>query len=115
MKGYKARVYDRRVVLGMVVMDVLRTFLRAVPGVGVKEALDVLIYEKAEMAVRRYVGEDVEVGLGDSGIHGVVEDVSGIWVKLKARVGRDELEYLIPVFSIKYIRRPVPASQGNRR
>ncbi|MCC5990878.1 MAG: hypothetical protein LM558_05185 [Thermosphaera sp.] len=83
----------------MVVMDVLHTFLRAVPGVSVKDALDVLIYERVEVAVRRCVGEDVD----------------GIWVKLKAKVGGDEHEYLIPVFSIKYVRKLASASQGSRR
>jgi hypothetical protein len=103
------------VVLDLVVMDVLRTFLRAVPGVSVKDALDVLIYERVEVAVRRCVGEDVEVGLGDSSVYGVIEGVDGIWVKLKAKVGGDEHEYLIPVFSIKYVRKLASASQGSRR
>jgi hypothetical protein len=97
-------------------MDVLRTFLRAVPGVSVKEVLDVLIYEKVERAIRICcLGEDVEVGLGDSSVYGVIEGVDGIWVKLKAKVGGDEHEYLIPVFSIKYVRKPASAPQGSRR
>jgi hypothetical protein len=116
MKGYKARVCNRRVVSSMVVKDVLHAFLANMPIVSVREALDWLVNEKVEMAIRRCcLGEDVEVGLGDSSIYGVVEDVVGIWVKLRARVGGDEHEYLIPVFSIKYVRRLVPASQGSRR
>jgi hypothetical protein len=116
MKGYKARVYNRRVVLKVVVKDVLHAFLTNMPIVSVREALNELVYEKIEMAIRRCcLGEDVEVGLGDSSIYGVIEDVSGIWVKLRTRVGGDEHEYLIPVFNIRYVRRLVPASQGNRR
>jgi hypothetical protein len=102
-------------VLGVVVKDVLYTFLRAVPGVSVKEALSVLIDEKAEMAIRRCVGDGVEVDLGGFSMYGVIEDVNGIWVKLRARVGGDDYEYLIPVFSIRYVRRLVPVSQGSRR
>jgi hypothetical protein len=116
MKGYKVRVYNRRVVLKVVVKDVLHAFLTNMPIVSIREALDRLVHEKVEMAIKRCcLGEDVEVGLGDSSIYGVIEDVSGIWVKLKARVGGDEHEYLIPIFSIKYVRRLVPASQGSRR
>jgi hypothetical protein len=86
------------------------------PIVSIKEALDWLVHEKVEMAIRRCcLGKDVEVGLWDSSIYGVIEDVDGIWVKLRAKVGEDDHEYLIPIFGIKYVRKPASASQGSRR
>jgi hypothetical protein len=116
IKGYKAGVYDRSVVLKVVVKDVLHTFLTSMPIVSIREALNELVYEKIEAAIRRCcLGDDVEVGLGDSSIYGVIEDVNGIWVKLRAKVGGDDFEYLIPVFSIRYVRRLMPASRGNRQ
>jgi hypothetical protein len=61
-----------------------------------------------------YIGEEVEVDVGDLSLYGVIVGVDGVWVKLRGKTSykEEEYEYLIPVFNIRYVRRVKPVSQG---
>jgi hypothetical protein len=61
-----------------------------------------------------YVGEEVEVNVGDFSIYGVIDGVDGVWVKLRGKnYKEEEYMYLIPIFSIRFVRRVKPvSSQG---
>jgi hypothetical protein len=60
-----------------------------------------------------YIGEEVEVDVGDFSIYGVIDGVDGVWVKLRGKTGyKEEYEYLVPVFNIRFVRRVKPVSQG---
>jgi hypothetical protein len=54
-----------------------------------------------------FIGEEVEVNIGDRSIEGVIENVNGVWVKLKGKLASKEGEYefLVPIYSIKYVRK----------
>jgi hypothetical protein len=97
MKRFKARIYYKYLVLGMeeVVLELRRFF-------------------EGPRTLSKLVGEEVEVDVGDFSLYGVIEDVNGVWVKLRGRTGykEEEYEYLIPIFSIRFVRRVKPVSQG---
>ena len=56
----------------------------------------------------KIIDSEVEVDVGGDRIYGVVDDVDGIWVKLKIRSEKEEYEYLIPIFNIRCIKTSRP-------
>lgn len=53
-----------------------------------------------------FIGEEVEVNIGDRSIVGVIEGMN-VWVRLKGKLASKEGEYefLVPIYSIKYVRK----------
>jgi hypothetical protein len=76
--------------------------------------LEIRRFFEGPRTLSKLVGEEVEIDVGDFSLYGVIEDVNGVWVKLRGKFGykEEEYEYLIPVFNIRYVRRVKPVSQG---
>jgi hypothetical protein len=78
----------------------------------------VLEVEDVTLGLKRiladFIGEEVEVNIGDRNIEGVIEDINGAWVKLRGKLTSKEGEYefLVPIYSIRYVRKVKPVSRG---
>jgi hypothetical protein len=97
MKRFKARIYYKCLVLSVeeFVLELRRFF-------------------EGPRTLSKLVGEEVEVDVGDLSLYGVIEDVNGVWVKLRGKSSykEEDYEYLVPVFNIRYVKRIKPVSQG---
>lgn len=73
----------------------------------------VLVLKDSELRLK-FIGVKVEVNIGDRSIEGVIKDINGVWVWLKGKLASKEGEYefLVPICSIKYVRKVEPVSQG---
>lgn len=74
---------------------------------GVEDVTLGLKQNEQKQILEGFIKEKVEVNIGDRSIEGVIENVNGVWVKLKGKLASKEGEYefLVPIYSIKYVRK----------
>jgi hypothetical protein len=74
---------------------------------GVEDVTLGLKQNEQKQILEGFIKEKVEVNIGDRSIEGVITDINGVWVKLKGKLASKEGEYefLVPIYSIKYVRK----------